>query len=690
GVKGPISRAVGALAISDGLLLAGPGSRDLTIDGDNAADHVFLISNKEPSLTDNVLVGITITGGKRGVRNEENLTIENSVITGNSTLETGGGINHEFGELVLRSTEVSANTSSFGIGGGMELNSGNVFLINSTISGNQSTGNGGGIAIHTGTTVTIINSTITGNTADSDGKSSGIGGGIWNFGDLTLHNTIIGGNLRNGVASDIQGTNAKTAVSAHNLIGDAATSGGIVQGGDLANIVGLGGSGTRNISTVINTTLADNGGTGPRSHALVPGSLAIDNGNTVKATEPGGATLTVDQNGNPRVIDGDGDGKNIVDIGSLEAGPMAVNGTLIFDQSNGKWRLGTVSGSTLNWFQTGAFGANQRGFIGDFNGDGLLDGMMLNTTNLRFNFLRNKGDGTLAAPVSAGALSSQFTWDNFMVGDYDGNGRAEVMAQIVSTGFGQGAMRSQDFQGVNRFYVTLNTGFDAMATGDFNGDGWDDVVGLFDNVNNTRANIIPAYSIRTPVGRRFTTVLASGQFGQSVSTGGLHDLTVDDFNGDGRDDIAVVNFNGQIFTASTVGNPRANAADVQNFVVSAASPRFDPATYSNPILSGNFNDDLFSDIFTIRDNDQLITAISSLAGNKTPIQTLGISGMSSVGESAVIGDFNGDGLEDLIVLGATASRYLSMGTTFGGGLNFGNVIGGAIGQIGAARAGRVV
>ncbi|MCA8995328.1 MAG: FG-GAP repeat protein [Planctomycetaceae bacterium] len=303
---------------------------------------------------------------------------------------------------------------------------------------------------------------------------------------------------------------------------------------------------------------------------------------------------------------------------------------------------GTFSGGTLSWYEMGAFGAAQLGFIGD----------------------------------------------------YDGNGKDEVMAQVLVVHSSPpgivGAMRSQEIGSGNRFYVTLNSGYEVLATGDFNGDGYDDVVGLFDNGTNTRANIIPAYSIDTPVGRRFTSVLASGQFGQSVATGGLHDLTVADFNGDGRDDIAVVNANGQIFTATTVGNARGNAVDVRNFVASAASPRLDPATYSNPIIAGNINNDLLSDIFTIRDNDQLISAISTLTGNGTPSQSLVVSGTSTVGENFVLGDLDGDGLEDIIVLGTTVSAYQSLGTTFGPALNFGNVIGGAIGQMGAARTGRVM
>ncbi|MCA8996467.1 MAG: VCBS repeat-containing protein [Planctomycetaceae bacterium] len=482
--------------------------------------------------------------------------------------------------------------------------------------------------------------------------------------------------------------------SAHNLIADSGSSGGISHGGDLANIVGRGGTGTRDIATVVNTMPTSSLPNGTIGLAPVAGSLAIDNGNTVKAVDQNGDTLLIDQGGGRRVYDGDGDNKNIVDIGAVEAGPMATNGVLIFDSSNGVWRLGSINGrSSLSWYQTGAFGSTQRGFVGDFNGDGLLDGMMLNMTNLRFNFLRNKGDGTLAAPVAAGALNGNFTWDNFMVGDYDGNGRAEVMAQIVSTGYGQGAMRSQDYLGVNRFYVTLNTGYETLATGDFNGDGYDDVVGLFDNAAMTRTNIIPAYSISTPVGRRMTSVLASGALGLSVAGGGLHDLNVADWNGDGRDDLAVINSNGQVFTATTVGNSRVNAADVRNFVASVNSPRFEPTSFVNPLLHGVFNDDNRADLITIRNTNELATGITtSLNPNGTPIQSLTVERFASVGPHAVTGDFDGDGLGDVLVLGTTAQGrfYNNSFDDLSDMANFGTVLGGPIGTIGFAKAGRVM
>ena len=85
--------------------------------------------------------------------------------------------------------------------------------------------------------------------------------------------------------------------SSHNLIGDAATSGGLSDG-DNGNIVGDGGSGTIDITTVLDPNLADNGGP-TLTHALVAGSLAVNAGDNSKA---------VDADGNPLVYDQRGDG----------------------------------------------------------------------------------------------------------------------------------------------------------------------------------------------------------------------------------------------------------------------------------------------------------------------------------------------------------------------------------------------
>jgi hypothetical protein len=65
------------------------------------------------------------------------------------------------------------------------------------------------------------------------------------------------------------------------------------------------------------------------THALVPGSPAIDAGGT-DCTDATGAPLLADQRGQPRLVDGDGDGTATCDIGAFEFFPV-VNAFVTLD-----------------------------------------------------------------------------------------------------------------------------------------------------------------------------------------------------------------------------------------------------------------------------------------------------------------------------------------------------------------------
>ncbi|MCA9046213.1 MAG: hypothetical protein KDA69_17930, partial [Planctomycetaceae bacterium] len=132
------------------------------------------------------------------------------------------------------------------------------------------------------------------------------------------------------------------------------------------------------------------------------------------------------------------------------------------------------------------------------------------------------------------------------------------------------------------------------------------------------------------------------------------------------------------------------APDARNFIVSNTSPRFNPATYSNIIMAGNFDNDILADLFTIHDAGHLVTTSSTLTPNNLPVQTAAVDGTQSAGDKAIIGDFDGNGYDDVAVLGTNTVVFFSNGTTFNAGIDFGTVIGGPIGQIGAARTGRVL
>ena len=180
--------------------------------------------------------------------------------------------------LFIISSTVSLLTSA-DAGGGIRT-TGAATIVNSTISGNTSAFNGDGILNNGGGILTLQNCTVTGNRGDSTGANPGLpeAGGISASASETLHDTLVAGNVRglspSTTPSDIDNG---TIDSANNcLIGDAGTAGGVVNGAN-GNIVGNNGSGTIDITTVLNTTLANYGGP-TQTHLLVFTSPAIDAG----------------------------------------------------------------------------------------------------------------------------------------------------------------------------------------------------------------------------------------------------------------------------------------------------------------------------------------------------------------------------------------------------------------------------
>jgi hypothetical protein len=307
------------LTISNDITITGTGAALLTINA-NQQSRIFNIDDQDAATEIVVNIdGLTLTGGDvtgsgGAIFTREALTVSNSTISGNST-DSGGGIRNEDGTLTVSNSTISGNTA-VSFGGGIYNRFGTLTVSNSTISGN-SADSGGGIQNGSGSTATVSNSTISGN-SNSFGDG---GGGIHNGTDssATVSNSIVAGNTQtDGTASDFKGSG--TVTGRFNLIGDAATSGGLADGSN-NNIVGV------DWTTVLENegsipTLADNGGP-TQTIALRPGSPAINTGSNILATDDGtitGNPLTTDQRGTPNVRIFNG----TVDIGAFEF-QIAVN-----------------------------------------------------------------------------------------------------------------------------------------------------------------------------------------------------------------------------------------------------------------------------------------------------------------------------------------------------------------------------
>ena len=235
------------------------------------------------------------------------------------------------GELTLNDLTIKGGRST-GDGGGID-NYGVLTLNNSTVTGN-SAANGGGICNRL--VLTLNNSTVSGNSATNEG------GGIYNgnASDLRLNSTTFSGNsAADGGA--IFNANARIVEIKNSILANS-TSGGDCRGTatspsgdhtlieDSGQTCGLTDGANGNIVGLdpVLDVLADNGGPTP-THALLPGSPAINAGDT---------TLTIDQRGIARPQDG------VDDIGAFELGnPIKVTALLTVTTSGQRTDTTAVS-----------------------------------------------------------------------------------------------------------------------------------------------------------------------------------------------------------------------------------------------------------------------------------------------------------------------------------------------------------
>ncbi|PYS45741.1 MAG: hypothetical protein DMF68_21340 [Acidobacteria bacterium] len=169
-------------------------------------------------------------------------------------------------------------------------------------------------------------------------NDSGAGGSTGLTPEPTSANTTAG--VAPSSSDDIfaSGPGGIDAASSYNLIGDAATSGGLTNANH--NIVGA------IVANVLNTTLADNGGP-TKTHALVASSPALEAGNAFG--------LTTDQRGFSRPVNSDGTPPSAgddSDIGAYEQQlkPGAPNAPVLDPASDTGAKEGHITSSTSPTF----------------------------------------------------------------------------------------------------------------------------------------------------------------------------------------------------------------------------------------------------------------------------------------------------------------------------------------------------
>jgi len=323
-----------------------------------------------------------------------------------------------------------------------------------------------------------------------------------------------------------------------------------------------------------------------------------------------------------------GDHIQITDLNSANAN-ISVNGSLL-----------TYSGGSIDLANLGAGRFVVRDLIGggvdvrlqqaahnDFNGDGVSDVLLQNDNGTVRDWLGQAPNGNFIGNIDKVNILTGPEWHVIGTGDFNGDGYVDVLWQhdngTVRDWLGQ---PDGSFTG-NVDKVNIVTDWKAVGTGDFNGDGRTDI--LWQNANGT---------VRDWLGQ------ADGSFTGNVDKVNIltgpewHVIGTGDFNGDGLDDILWQNDNGTVrdwlgqADGSFVGN-----IDHVNIV-----------TDWHAIGTGDFNGDGMSDVLwrnangTIR--EWLGQSDGTFIGNTDHVNFVPAAGAHVVG----IADYNGDGIDDLL------------------------------------------
>jgi hypothetical protein len=272
--------------------------------------------------------------------------------------------------------------------------------------------------------------------------------------------------------------------------------------------------------------------------------------------------------------------------------------------------------------------------VGDFNGDGTVDLAVTNGGSNSVSVLLGNGDGTFRAPKSFATGPNPAS---VAVSDFNGDGKLDLATvdpgssplpldrvSNISVLLGKG---DGTFLGAATF--AAGSGPESAAVGDFNRDGFKDLV-----VTNASSNTISVL-----LGNGNGTFLGPQSFAAGTHPGSV---AVGDFNGDGKLDLVVAN-SGTNTVSVLLGNGDGTFVGARGF---------DAGSTPVSVHVGDFNGDRITDLVVA--NAGSSNTVSVLLGNgdgtfQPPRNVPAGGDPGSVVAGVTVGDFNGDGIQDLAV-----------------------------------------
>ena len=306
------------------------------------------------------------------------------------------------------------------------------------------------------------------------------------------------------------------------------------------------------------------------------------------------------------------DGSDAITIGNLGAGRYVVRA------------LGT-SGTEIRL---------QQDAHNDFNGDGQSDILWQNSDGTVHDWLGQPSTGAFAGNTANLNVVVPSGWQVVGTGDFNGDGRVDILWQnsdgTVHDWLGQANGGFADNSA--NLNITVPTNWHVVGTGDFNGDGhtyflWRSTDGTVHDwlgqANGSFAGNTANLNINVPTNW------------QVVGTG--------DFNGDGYDDILWRSTDGTVHDWLGQANG--------GFAGNTANVNINVPTNWQVVGTGDFNGDGLSDILWRNTTDGtyhewLGQTNGTFAGNAT----FNAMNFNPGNDSHVVGtgDYNGDGIDDLL------------------------------------------
>ena len=284
--------------------------------------------------------------------------------------------------------------------------------------------------------------------------------------------------------------------------------------------------------------------------------------------------------------------------------------------------------------------------IADFNGDGKPDLASANYDGNNVSVLLNTM--TLGVTPASYSAKTDFTtgtnpW-SVSLGDFNGDGKPDmaaansgansvsVLLNTTSTGNSTPTFSARtDF--------TTGTSPYSVGIGDLNGDGKPDMA----TANNFSDNVSVFLNTTTP-GASTPTFTARTDF-TSISTS-PSSVSIGDLNGDGKPDMAVTNQTGSV---SVLLNTTAPGASTPTFT---ARTDFTAGNFPNSVSLVDFNGDGKRDMAVVNGGSSVDVSVflnTTTPGALTPTfaPKIEFTGGGFVSNSISVGDLNGDGKPDM-------------------------------------------